>query len=70
MNPLQFAMQMMQKNPAIANDPEKQRMLDVLQNGSPQEQEQLARELCQARGITPEQAMQQAQGFFNFQNNR
>lgn len=66
MNPLEIAMRMMQNNPAIAKDPEKQRMLQVLQNGSPKEQEQLARELCQARGVTPEDAMQQVRGFFNF----
>lgn len=66
MNPLEIAMRMMQNNPAIAKDPEKQRMLQVLQNGSPQEQEQLARELCQARGVTPEDAMQQVQSFFKF----
>lgn len=67
MNPLQLAAQMMQKNPNLANNPEAQRMLSVLQNGSQEEQKQLAQEICQARGISLEEGVQQAKSYFNLQ---
>ena len=67
MNPMQFAMQMLQNNPNIANNPNAQNMINVLQNGSDQEREELARNLCQSYGVTPEQAVQQAKNFFKIQ---
>lgn len=67
MNPLNFAMQMLQKNPNIANNPNAKQMINVLQNGTDQEREELARNLCSSYGVTPEQAVQQAKGFFNMQ---
>lgn len=66
MNPMQLLSQLMQNNPNIANNPESQRMLNVLQNGSREEQKQLAEELCKARGVNPEEAFKQAKSFFNF----
>lgn len=67
MNPINFAMQMLKQNPSIANNSNAQNMINVLQNGSPQEQEELAKNLCQSYGITPEQAVQQAKSFFKVQ---
>lgn len=64
---MQFAMQMLQKNPNIANNPNAQSMIDTLQNGSDQEREQLAKNLCNSYGVTPEQAVQQAKSFFHIQ---
>lgn len=64
MNPMQFAMQMLQQNPNIANNPNAQHMIQVLQNGTDQEREELARNLCQSHEMTPEQALQQAKSFF------
>lgn len=65
MNPMQFAMQMLQNNPNIANNPNAQSMINVLQNGTDQDRENLAKNLCQSYGVTPEQAVQQAKSFFN-----
>lgn len=67
MNPLDFAMQAIRNNPNIANNPNAQSMLNVLQNGSNEEREQLANNLCQSYGVTPEQAIQQAKSFFKIQ---
>lgn len=67
MNPLDIAMQMIRNNPNIANNPNAQSMLNVLQNGSNEEREQLANNLCQSYGVTPEQAVQQAKSFFKIQ---
>lgn len=67
MNPMQFAMQALQQNPNIANNPNAQHMIQVLQNGTDQEREELAKNLCQSYGVTPEQAIQQAKSFFKVQ---
>lgn len=63
-NPMNFAMQMLQNNPNIANNPNAQSMINVLQNGSDKEREQLAKNLCSSYGVTPEEAVKQAQQFF------
>lgn len=60
-----FALQMLQRNPTIASNPQAQSMLQVIQNGDNQQGEQIARNLCQTMGITPEEATKQAKGFFH-----
>lgn len=60
-----FAMSMLQKNPNVANSPQAQEMLRVLQSNDAQRGQEIARNLCQTYGVTPEQAINQATSFFN-----
>ena len=55
-NLMQFAMNMIKQNPNIARNPQAQAMLQVLQSGDAQKGQQIAQNLCQTYGITPEQA--------------
>lgn len=60
-----FAMKMIEKNPNIANNPRNQQMIEVLKSGDQAKGEELANNLCESYGVSKEEAMQQAQGFFN-----
>ena len=60
-----FAMNLISQNPQIMKNPNAKSMLDVVQNNDQQQGEQIARNLCQSYGITPEQAIQQAKQFFH-----
>lgn len=64
-NLMQFALNMIQRNPNIANNPQAQTMLQVLQSGDAQKGQQIAQNLCQTYGISPEQAVNQAASFFH-----
>lgn len=64
-NMMQFAMSMLKQNPNIVNNPQAQAMLQVLQSGDAQKGQQIAQNLCQSYGISPEQAVSQAASFFN-----
>lgn len=61
---MNFAMNMIAKNPQIANNPQAQQLIDVIKSGDSQKGEQIARNICQSYGVTPEQALDQATGFF------
>lgn len=63
-NPMQFALNMIQRNPQIANNPRAQDMIKVIQSGDSARGQQLAENLCQTYGVTKEQAMNQAMQFF------
>lgn len=65
LNMMQFAMNMLKQNPNIGNNPQTQAMLQVLQSGDAQKGQQIAQNLCQTYGITPEEAVKQATSFFN-----
>lgn len=59
-----FALGYIRQNPNVANNPNAQGMLNVIESGDSAKGEQIARNLCQTYGITPEQAIQQAKQFF------
>lgn len=63
-NPLQFALNMIRNNPQIANNPQAQHYIQVLESGNEEEGRKIAENLCKSYGVTPEQAVQQAQSFF------
>ena len=52
------------RTPQVAQNPNAQSMLGVIQQGDSQKGEQIARNLCQSYGVTPEQAFEQARRFF------
>lgn len=65
MNPMQFAMNMIQHNPQVMNNPMAQNYINVIQSGDAQKGQQLAENICKSYGMTPQQALQQAKQFFN-----
>lgn len=65
MNPMQYAMNMIQQNPQIMNNPMAQNYISVIQSGDAQRGQQLAENICKSYGVTPQQAIQQAKQFFH-----
>lgn len=60
-----FALNMINSNPQIANNPNAREFLNVIRNGDDARGRQIAQNLCDSYGITPDQAVQQAKQFFN-----
>ena len=65
MNPKDFAMNLIAQNPQIASNPNIQGMIQAIQNNDSAKGEQIAKNLCDSYGITPQEAVQQAKRFFN-----
>lgn len=59
-NIAQLAMQMIQNNPQIANSPQAQQYLKVIQSGDSVAGQQLAQNILQTYGLTKEQGIMQA----------
>lgn len=64
MDPRQMVQQMFQNNPNLQNNPQAQQFMQIIMNNDSERGEQIARNICQTYGISPEQAVQQAQLFF------
>lgn len=60
-----FALNMINGNPQIANNPNAREFLNVIRNNDDARGRQIAQNLCDSYGITPDQAVQQAKQFFN-----
>lgn len=56
--------QLLQRNPQIQMNPLAKNMMNVLQNGDAVKGEEIARNLCQSYGVSPEQAYGMAMQFF------
>lgn len=64
-NPIMnFAMAMINKNPAIQNNPQAQELINVIQNNDAARGEQIATNLCNTYGVTKDQAIIQAKKYF------
>ena len=63
-NPRDLAMNMIRNNPKVANNPNAQEFINVIQIGDAAKGQQIAQNLCNTYGVTPEEAMQQAKQFF------
>ena len=61
---IQFAMNLINRNPQVANNPMAQELIGVIQNGSEQQGETMAENLCKSYGVTKEQALADAKKFF------
>lgn len=61
----QMAMNVISRNPAIANNPRAQEYLQVIQNGDSHRGQQIADNLCQSFGVSREDALRQAKQFFH-----
>lgn len=62
--PMQFLQNAMQQNPNIANNPQAQNFLQILQSGDAQKGQQVAENLLKTYGMTKEQGMNQVHNFF------
>ena len=65
-NPMMdFALNLIQQNPALQNNPNAKEMIEVIRSGDTAKGEQIASNLCKTYGIDRNQAVQQARSFFN-----
>lgn len=62
--PMQAMVNMIKANPAIADNPQAQAYLDVLESGDAEKGEELANNLLSTYGMTKEQALTEAKKFF------
>lgn len=60
----QWAFNMLEKNPNIANAPMAKEMIEVLKSGDNSRGEQMANNILQTYGITKDDAISQAKKFF------
>lgn len=59
-----FALNLISRNPRFANNPQAQRMLDVIRSNDIQQGQMIAENLCQTYGVTKEEAISNARTFF------
>lgn len=59
-----LAMQMLQTRPDIMQNPNARSMIEVIRTRDVNRGSQIAQNLCQSMGMTPEQALQQAKSYF------
>ena len=65
-NPMMdFALNLIQQNPALQKNPNAKEMIEVIRSGDTAKGEQIASNLCKTYGIDKNQAVQQARSFFN-----
>lgn len=64
-NFMQMAMNLISQNPNIANNPQAQNLIQVIQNGNAEEGQKIAQNLCQTYGVSPEDAIKRAKQFFH-----
>lgn len=65
MDPRQLIQRGMQRTPNMfRNNPQAQQYLEIIMNGDSTRGEELARNICQSYGISPEEGVQQAQQYF------
>lgn len=60
----QWALSLIEKNPNISSNPNARAMIDVLRSGDNARGEQMANNLLQSMGMSREDAISQAKGFF------
>ena len=62
---MNFALNLIQQNPALQNNPNAKEMIEVIRSGDTAKGEQIASNLCKTYGVDKNQAVQQARSFFN-----
>ena len=66
----QFAINAIQRNPQVANTPQGQQFLQILQSGNVQAGQAMASNIVNSWGLTPQQAIQNASRLLTNQNGR
>ena len=60
-----IAINIIDKNPALANNPRNKALIDAIRSGNNEQGEKIARDICAAQGKSEEQATQEARNFFH-----
>lgn len=60
-----FALQVINSNPNIANNPRNKELISIIQNGDAVRGQQIAENLCNTYGVPRNQAVANAKSFFN-----
>lgn len=60
-----MALNLLMQNPNVANNPNAQEFIQVIQNGDSVKGEQIAQNLCNTYGISKEDAIRNAKSFFH-----
>ena len=63
-NITQLAYSLLMSNPQIANSPQGQQFMQILQSGDQKAGEQMAMNICNSYGTTPQNALMMALKFF------
>lgn len=63
-SPVAAMVKMIRANPAIADNPQAQGYLDVLESGDAKKGEEIANNLLQSYGTTKEEALAKAKAYF------
>lgn len=66
-NPIQAMLKTIKANPAIADNPQAQAYLDVLESGDADKGEEVANNLLKSYGMSKGEALKQAKAFFHIQ---
>ena len=66
MNIQQFALNLIEKNPNVSNNPMGKQMVEVIRSGDSAKGEQLANNLLNTYGVSRDDALAQAKKFFGF----
>ncbi len=61
----QFALDLIARNPNVGNNANAKAMIEVLKSGDNARGEQMANNILQSMGVSREDALSQAKGFFN-----
>lgn len=64
-DPKQMALNLLSQNPNIANNPNAQEFISVIQSGDSRRGQEIANNLCQSYGVSTEDALRQAKAFFH-----
>lgn len=64
-NPMQLVQNIVRSNPQLQSNPQAQQMLNVIMSGDSVRGQQIAQNLCNSMGISPEVAVANAKRFFN-----
>lgn len=60
-----MALNLLMQNPNVANNPNAQEFIQVIQNGDSAKGEQIAQNLCNTYGMSKEDAIRNAKSFFH-----
>ena len=64
MGPKEILMEFLKKNPNVANNPQMQGYIDVLNSGDQEKIKTLGMNICNSYGITPDEARDATMRFF------
>lgn len=60
-----FALNMLANNPKIANNPQAQNYISVIRSGDAAKGAEIANNICNSFGVTPEEGVARAKNFFH-----